>query len=304
MKLPHGTAASEPSALRFRHRSELHSARISSANDKYSPCARLLVEEQEQVDDRLVLLVIPRVVAGQCGRPTAVAGDHAVGGLSDRSQQCRGSCLPEAAQQPEHDVILIPDVPAELETERPVLPILGGDDMRGDPVRQFLQRRAPRQPDGLGCGDQPLTDELAGPRNRIWIAPVIPQPAERPVARLQIDGPGEHFDNSRISDRRREEPIFLIRRDPLADIDLIELNEAFAAQTLAVTREWKLTPSDFDRLNVNGSGISLRHPVGATGGRILATLSREMHRRDARYGLETMCIGGGQGIAAVFETVR
>ncbi|GAY08770.1 acetyl-CoA C-acetyltransferase [Pseudonocardia sp. N23] len=89
----------------------------------------------------------------------------------------------------------------------------------------------------------------------------------------------------------------------LGDIDLIELNEAFAAQVLACTREWKLTPADFDRVNVNGSGISLGHPVGATGGRILATLTREMVRRDARYGLETMCIGGGQGLAAVFERV-
>ncbi|GAA0937207.1 acetyl-CoA C-acetyltransferase [Pseudonocardia zijingensis] len=89
----------------------------------------------------------------------------------------------------------------------------------------------------------------------------------------------------------------------LADIDLIELNEAFAAQVLACTREWKFVPEDFERLNVNGSGISLGHPVGATGGRILATLSREMHRRDARYGLETMCIGGGQGLAAVVERV-
>jgi acetyl-CoA C-acetyltransferase len=89
----------------------------------------------------------------------------------------------------------------------------------------------------------------------------------------------------------------------LADMDLIELNEAFAAQALAVTREWKLTPTDFDRVNVNGSGISLGHPVGATGGRILATLAREMQRRQVRYGLETMCIGGGQGLAAVFERV-
>ncbi len=89
----------------------------------------------------------------------------------------------------------------------------------------------------------------------------------------------------------------------LADIDLIELNEAFASQVLGVTREWKLTPEDFDRVNVNGSGISLGHPVGATGGRILATLTREMARREARYGLETMCIGGGQGLAAVFERV-
>jgi acetyl-CoA C-acetyltransferase len=87
----------------------------------------------------------------------------------------------------------------------------------------------------------------------------------------------------------------------LADIDLIELNEAFAAQVLACTREWGFGKEDFERMNVNGSGISLGHPVGATGGRILATLLREMRRRDARYGLETMCIGGGQGLAAIFE---
>ena len=87
----------------------------------------------------------------------------------------------------------------------------------------------------------------------------------------------------------------------LADIDLIELNEAFAAQALAVMAEWKFNPTDLQRTNVQGSGISLGHPVGATGGRMLATLAREMHRRDLRYGLETMCIGGGQGLAAVFE---
>lgn len=87
----------------------------------------------------------------------------------------------------------------------------------------------------------------------------------------------------------------------LADVDLIELNEAFAAQVLACTREWKFGTSDFDRLNVNGSGISLGHPVGATGVRILTTLLHEMRRRGSRYGLETMCIGGGQGLAAVFE---
>jgi acetyl-CoA C-acetyltransferase len=87
----------------------------------------------------------------------------------------------------------------------------------------------------------------------------------------------------------------------LADMDLVELNEAFAAQVLAVLREWG--DLDVERLNVHGSGISLGHPVGATGGRILATLLREMDRRGARYGLETMCIGGGQGLAAVFERV-
>ncbi|AFJ34355.1 MULTISPECIES: acetyl-CoA C-acetyltransferase [Mycobacterium] len=89
----------------------------------------------------------------------------------------------------------------------------------------------------------------------------------------------------------------------LSDIDLIELNEAFAAQALAVMREWNFGAADYERTNVHGSGISLGHPVGATGGRMLATLARELNRRQARYGLETMCIGGGQGLAAVFERV-
>jgi acetyl-CoA C-acetyltransferase len=89
----------------------------------------------------------------------------------------------------------------------------------------------------------------------------------------------------------------------LADMDLIELNEAFAAQVLAVLREWSL-PDGLERVNVNGSGISLGHPVGATGARILATLLRELDRREGRYGLETMCIGGGQGLAAIFERVE
>lgn len=89
----------------------------------------------------------------------------------------------------------------------------------------------------------------------------------------------------------------------LADMDLIELNEAFAAQVLACMREWGFTAADLERTNVHGSGISLGHPVGATGGRMLATLARELHRRQARYGLETMCIGGGQGLAAIFERV-
>ena len=89
----------------------------------------------------------------------------------------------------------------------------------------------------------------------------------------------------------------------LDEIDLIELNEAFAAQVLAVLAEWKVDPLD-DRVNPNGSGISLGHPVGATGARILATAAYEARRRNARYVLETMCIGGGQGLAAVFETLR
>lgn len=85
----------------------------------------------------------------------------------------------------------------------------------------------------------------------------------------------------------------------LDDMGLIEVNEAFAAQVLAVLKGWEW--DDRARLNVNGSGISLGHPIGATGVRIMTTLLHEMQRREVRYGLETMCIGGGQGMAAVFE---
>ena len=84
----------------------------------------------------------------------------------------------------------------------------------------------------------------------------------------------------------------------LDQMDLVELNEAFACQVLAVLHGWGW--NDADRLNVNGSGISLGHPIGATGVRILTTLLHELERRKGRYGLETMCVGGGQGMAAVF----
>ena len=89
------------------------------------------------------------------------------------------------------------------------------------------------------------------------------------------------------------------------DMDLVELNEAFACQVLAVLKGWGWQDQGAieSKLNVNGSGISLGHPIGATGVRILATLLHELQRRQGRYGLETMCIGGGQGIAAVFERI-
>ncbi|MCH2458171.1 MAG: acetyl-CoA C-acetyltransferase [Henriciella sp.] len=89
----------------------------------------------------------------------------------------------------------------------------------------------------------------------------------------------------------------------VSDLDVIELNEAFASQVLACTKALGFEKEDYERLNPNGSGISLGHPVGATGVRILTTMLYEMERREARYGLETMCIGGGQGLAAIFERV-
>ncbi|MDO8381483.1 MAG: acetyl-CoA C-acetyltransferase [Microbacterium sp.] len=85
------------------------------------------------------------------------------------------------------------------------------------------------------------------------------------------------------------------------DLDLVEINEAFACQVLAVLKAWDW--NDPERLNVNGSGISLGHPVGATGVRMMTTAIHELHRRGGGLALETMCVGGGQGVAAVFEVV-
>ena len=86
----------------------------------------------------------------------------------------------------------------------------------------------------------------------------------------------------------------------LADIDLIEVNEAFAPQYLAVEKELGL---DRSKVNVNGGAIALGHPLGATGTRLVLTLLYELRRRQARYGLATACIGGGQGIALIVESV-
>ncbi|HEY8529363.1 MAG TPA: acetyl-CoA C-acetyltransferase [Paenibacillaceae bacterium] len=86
----------------------------------------------------------------------------------------------------------------------------------------------------------------------------------------------------------------------LDDLDLVEANEAFAAQSLAVLKELGLNP---DIVNVNGGAIALGHPIGASGARVLVTLLHEMRRRDARYGLATLCIGGGQGVATIVERV-
>ena len=84
----------------------------------------------------------------------------------------------------------------------------------------------------------------------------------------------------------------------LDEIDVIEANEAFAAQSIAVDRELGF---NHDKLNVNGGAIALGHPIGASGARILVTLLHEMEKRDAKTGLATLCIGGGQGVATVVQ---
>ncbi|MBT6151078.1 MAG: acetyl-CoA C-acyltransferase, partial [Chloroflexi bacterium] len=87
----------------------------------------------------------------------------------------------------------------------------------------------------------------------------------------------------------------------LADIDLIELNEAFAAQSVAVVNELGL---DIEKVNVNGGAIALGHPLGCTGAKLTTQLIHEMGRRDSKYGMVTMCIGGGMGAAGIFENLQ
>jgi acetyl-CoA acyltransferase len=86
----------------------------------------------------------------------------------------------------------------------------------------------------------------------------------------------------------------------LDDIGLVELNEAFASQVLACLRELQIDPN---RLNVNGGAIALGHPLGCTGAKLTATLLHEMQRRSVRYGMVTMCVGGGMGAAGIFEQI-
>ncbi|MBV9210511.1 MAG: acetyl-CoA C-acyltransferase, partial [Acidobacteria bacterium] len=87
----------------------------------------------------------------------------------------------------------------------------------------------------------------------------------------------------------------------LDQIDVIELNEAFAAQSLAVIKQLELDPQ---KVNVNGGAIALGHPLGCTGAKLTATILRELERRNGRYGMVTMCVGGGMGAAGIFERIN
>jgi acetyl-CoA acyltransferase len=87
----------------------------------------------------------------------------------------------------------------------------------------------------------------------------------------------------------------------LSDIDVIELNEAFAAQALCVIQQAELDP---ERVNPNGGAVALGHPLGCTGAKLTATIIRELKRRNGRYGIVTMCVGGGMGAAGIFENLQ
>ncbi|HEY1449216.1 MAG TPA: acetyl-CoA C-acetyltransferase [Caulobacteraceae bacterium] len=174
------------------------------------------------------------------------------------------------------------------------------EGVRADATAESLAKLKPLEKDGV------VTAGNASQQNDAAAACLVV--AEDKVAELKLDPMGWFVawaaagcEPSRMGIGPVPAVARLFQRTGLSwdDIDLVELNEAFAPQVLAVLKGWGW--DERDRLNVNGSGISLGHPIGATGGRILANLLRELKRRSGRLGLETMCIGGGQGIAAVFE---
>lgn len=192
-------------------------------------------------------------------------------------------------------------VPVEVPQRRGQTLVVDRDEgVRDDVTLESLAKLPPIEPGGV------VTAGNASQQNDAAAACLVV--AEDKLAALDLEPQGWFVgwaaagcDPSRmgIGPVPAVEKLFARTRLGWADIDLVELNEAFAPQVLAVLKGWGW--AELDRLNVNGSGISLGHPIGATGGRILATLLAELRRRDGRYGLETMCIGGGQGLAAVFE---
>ena len=199
-------------------------------------------------------------------------------------------------------------VPIEVTTRGETVRVEHDEHPRPDATNEILSRLKPVMLDQ--DPEATVTAGNASGQNDGAAACIVTHPDRaadlglRPIARLRswsVTGvePGSMGIGPVSATRRALEHAGLA----LADIDLIELNEAFAVQVLACTSEWGLDDED-PRMNVHGSGISLGHPIGATGARILTTLLHEMDRREVDFGLETMCIGGGQGIAAVFERLE
>ena len=121
--------------------------------------------------------------------------------------------------------------------------------------------------------------------------------AARPVRRLRHRRRGAGAFRGRTG-ARDPEGVVARRAHPRRHLDLVELNEAFAAQVLACLRELPIDPA---KLNVNGGAIALGHPLGCTGAKLTTSLLYELKRRQGRYGLVTMCVGGGMGAAGIFE---
>ena len=177
------------------------------------------------------------------------------------------------------------------------------EGVRGDTTAQDLAKLKPLMKEGIVTAGNACQQNDAAAACLVVAEDTLQALGPQPMARL-VGGAAAGCEPSRMGIGPVPAVGKLLARTGLRldQMDLVELNEAFACQVLACVKGWGSSmPELEDRLNVNGSGISLGHPVGATGVRIMTTLLHELQRRKGRYGLETMCIGGGQGMAAVFE---
>jgi acetyl-CoA C-acetyltransferase len=176
------------------------------------------------------------------------------------------------------------------------------EGVRPETTHEILARLRPVMPDGTVTAGNAAQQNDAAAACLVVSDEIAEQLGLEPLGALTgWAAVGCHPATMGIGPVPAVEKLFARTRLGFDDMDLVELNEAFAAQVLAVLKGWGW--DDRSRLNVNGSGISLGHPVGATGARIMTSLLHELRRRNGRYGLETMCIGGGQGLAAIFERV-
>lgn len=193
-------------------------------------------------------------------------------------------------------------VPVTFESRKGSVTVDQDEGVRGDVTAESLAALRPIMKDGT------VTAGNASQQNDAAAACLVVSEAGAkalkvdPVARLVgFAAAGCHPATMGLGPVPAVEKLFARTGKGWGDIDLVELNVAFATQVLGVLKGWGW--HDPERLNVNGSGISLGHPIAATGGRILASMMAELKRRDGRYALETMCIGGGQGCAALFQRV-
>lgn len=193
-------------------------------------------------------------------------------------------------------------IPIEVKTKKETKIINTDEGIRGDSSIQSLSKLKTLLPNGVTTAGNSSQQNDAAAGCLVVSREYLEKHNLQPIAKI-IGWSAVGCDPSRMGIGPVPAVNKLLKNTGilLEDIDLIEINEAFAAQALAVIKELQL--KDTEKVNVNGSGISLGHPIGATGIRIMTSLLYEMKRRNARYGLETMCIGGGQGLAALFERI-
>ena len=193
-------------------------------------------------------------------------------------------------------------IPVEVTTKKETKIIDRDEGIRAQSTREDLAKLKTILPNGVTTAGNSSQQNDAAAGCLIVSRAYLEKHNLQPIAKL-VGWSSAGCDPSRmgIGPVPAVQKLLKKREMKIQDIDLIEINEAFAAQALSVMKALDIQSTD--NLNVNGSAISLGHPIGATGLRIMTTLVHEMQRRNARYGLETMCIGGGQGLAALFERV-